>query len=280
MEKFPSLAEKSIAPVLVAAELCAGWSSGHKVQASFLEFLPGSIVVILGPNGVGKTTLLRTLSGQLLPQSGRVLLDNADISSYSSEQLASKLAYVAQFNQTNGRLSVKELVALGRNPYQNWWSWALSPADREKIEQAMQVTNVQHLACRSYGQLSGGEQQRVALAVAMAQDTPIMLLDEPTAHLDLAAQNDLVRILLALKARGKLLVCVLHDLNLAARLADFVVFLSKLPDQRSSASCVVPAGQAFCLDKLSQVFSVPMQKLCDEQSGEYAYLPLWDLSCQ
>lgn len=249
------------------------------VQAPELEFQQGSIVVILGPNGVGKTTLLKTLAGQLQPQSGSILLSGTDINTYSQAQIAGKLAYVAQFNQTNGRLSVQELVALGRNPHQSWWSWKFSGEDLRKIEQAMRLTNIEHLASRPYAELSGGEQQRVAMAVAMAQDTPILLLDEPTSHLDLAAQNDLVKILLTLKSNGKLLICVLHDLNLAARIADFVVFLTRSGERGGGlASAAMPARQAFIVEKLSQVFSVPMQELCDEKSGEYAFLPIWDLT--
>ena len=185
----------------------------------------GKITALLGPNGCGKSTLLNCFSRLLIPQSGMVFLGDDPINKLSSRQLARKLALLPQHHLTPEGITVRELVSYGRNPWLPLWG-RLSVDDNARVNVAMHQTQVDHLADRRLTDLSGGQRQRAFLAMVLAQDTPVVLLDEPTTYLDINHQAELMQLMGKLKAQGKTVVAVLHDLNQASRYCDCLVVLA------------------------------------------------------
>lgn len=173
-------------------------------------------MALAGPNGSGKTTLIRVLSGAAQPRNGAVTLDGAPLHSFRPRALARRIAVVSQQVEANISFTVRELVSMGRTPYVGLLSGETAQ-DRKAVEHALRDTETRPLAGRRFNELSGGEQQRVMVAVGLAQETDFLLLDEPTVHLDLRHQHDLLQLLLRLnRDRNIGLIAVLHDLNLAA----------------------------------------------------------------
>ncbi|NHN49702.1 ATP-binding cassette domain-containing protein [Halostella sp. JP-L12] len=185
----------------------------------------GSFVGLVGPNGAGKTTLLRTISGAISPDSGRVLIDGEDVHRLSSKAASRRVAVVPQETHLAFSFDVETAVAMGRHPYRSRFGRA-TDADRAAVERAMERTGVGRFADRSVEAVSGGERQRVLLARALAQDTPVLLLDEPTASLDVNHQVETLELVSDLVADGKTAVAAIHDLNLAARYCDELVMLA------------------------------------------------------
>lgn len=183
----------------------------------------GKITTLVGPNGCGKSTLLRGLARLLKPRSGTVNLDGTDIFKLSSKAVAKRLGILPQGPVAPEGLTVRDLVAQGRYPYQNWLQqW--SKEDERLVEQALATTGMTPLADRALDTLSGGQRQRAWIAMALAQDTEILLLDEPTTFLDLAHQVEVLDLLYELnQTEGRTIVMVLHDLNQACRYADYLV---------------------------------------------------------
>lgn len=183
----------------------------------------GAFTVIVGPNGCGKSTLLRALSRLIKPMSGQVLLDGQDIHRHPARALARQLGLLPQSATAPEGISVFDLVARGRYPHQGLFhQWRRQ--DDDAVHEALSATGVAELAGRPVDELSGGQRQRVWVAMALAQQTPLLLLDEPTTYLDIAHQIDLLDLLQALKAGGeRTLVAVLHDLNHACRYADHLI---------------------------------------------------------
>ncbi|MDF5714664.1 MAG: ABC transporter ATP-binding protein [Rhizonema sp. NSF051] len=181
------------------------------------------ITALVGPNGCGKSTLLRGLARLLKPQSGTVYLNGSDILRLSTKVVAQQLGILPQGPVAPEGLTVRDLVAQGRYPYQNWWqSWTAE--DERAVIQALSTTDLTELAQRSVDTLSGGQRQRAWIAMTLAQDTQILLLDEPTTFLDLAHQVEVLELLWELnQTEGRTIVMVLHDLNQACRYADHVV---------------------------------------------------------
>lgn len=183
----------------------------------------GRVTVIVGANACGKSTLLRGMARLLSPRSGRVLLDGEDLHRLSTRQIATELGILPQSPTAPEGITVADLVARGRYPHQRWFrQW--SKEDEAVVAAAMDATNTTDLAERSVDELSGGQRQRVWIALALAQGTPLMLLDEPTTYLDLAHQIEVLDLLADLNEReGRTIVLVLHDLNLACRYADHLI---------------------------------------------------------
>jgi len=198
---------------------------GKKIIAESLNVaIPdGHFTAIIGPNGCGKSTLLRTLSRLMTPTHGHVYLDGEEIQRYASKEVARRIGLLAQNATTPGDISVQELVARGRYPHQPLFSrWRQE--DEEAVQNAMRATGVVNLANQSVDTLSGGQRQRVWIAMVLAQDTSIMLLDEPTTWLDISHQIDLLELLSELnRERGFTLAAVLHDLNQACRYATHLI---------------------------------------------------------
>ena len=180
------------------------------------------LTAVMGPNGCGKTTLLRCIGGLMEPTVGSVTLDGQSVRSYSSKALAQKVAFVRQHAQTDFEFSAFETVLMGRNPYQRRLQNE-SQEDRDIVERCMRQTGTWELRFAKPHQMSGGELQRVMIARALAQETPVLLMDEPVSNLDIAHQIEIMRLLRA--ATDKTVLIVLHDLNLALRFCDEVMLL-------------------------------------------------------
>ncbi|WP_410751760.1 Fe(3+) dicitrate ABC transporter ATP-binding protein FecE [Citrobacter sp. U14242] len=185
----------------------------------------GKTTALLGPNGCGKSTLLNCFSRLLTPQSGGIFLGDIAINTLSSRQLARRLALLSQHHSTPEGITVQELVSYGRNPWLSLWG-RLCVEDNARVHDAMSQTRIQHLADRRLTDLSGGQRQRAFLAMVLAQDTPVVLLDEPTTYLDINHQVELMRLMGELRAQGKTVVAVLHDLNQASRYCDHLVVMA------------------------------------------------------
>jgi iron complex transport system ATP-binding protein len=188
-----------------------------------LEVVHGEVLAIVGPNGAGKSTLLSVLSGDIRAHRGEVLADDRTLASMSHGERAKVRSVLTQDNQLTFPFTVRQVVFMGRSP----WARTLSSADDEQaVADAMSATDVTHLAARRFTSLSGGERARVSLARVLAQRTPIVLLDEPTAALDLRHQEEVMRVVRSLAARGCAVLVVVHDLTLAAAYADRIAMLS------------------------------------------------------
>lgn len=207
------------------SHLSAGYGEKTVLQDLTFSIEPGSVTTLVGPNGCGKTTLLRALTGQLSQMAGEISLCGRELSSYSRKELARTVALLPQTRNTPD-LTVEALVEHGRYPHLGF-SRRLSEKDRQIVARAMEQTDVAHLARLPLGELSGGQQQRAYIAMALAQDAQIIALDEPTAHLDLQHQFELLELVRRLQAAGKTVVLVLHDLDHALRYSDRLVLLQQ-----------------------------------------------------
>jgi iron complex transport system ATP-binding protein len=182
----------------------------------------GSFTVIVGPNACGKSTLLRALSRLLIPAVGQVILDGRSIADIPAKQVARRLGLLPQSSIAPDGITVADLVTRGRYPHQSFLrQW--SKADEEAVIAAMAATRVTELSGRMVDELSGGQRQRVWIAMVLAQQTPLLLLDEPTTFLDIAHQIELMDLLADLNAAGRTVVAVLHDLNQACRYASHLI---------------------------------------------------------
>jgi iron complex transport system ATP-binding protein len=209
--------------ILSTRRLCLAYDGVPIITDLDLAIPAGKITTLVGPNGCGKSTLLRGLARLLKPRAGKVYLDSADIFTLSTKAVAKRLGILPQGPVAPEGLTVRDLVAMGRYPYQNWLQqW--SKEDELLVEQALVTTGMNHLADRGLDTLSGGQRQRAWIAMALAQDTEILLLDEPTTFLDLAHQVEILDLLYELnQSKRRTIVMVLHDLNQACRYADYLV---------------------------------------------------------
>ena len=209
--------------LLSTRRLCLAYDGVPIITDLDLAIPAGKITTLVGPNGCGKSTLLRGLARLLKPRAGKVYLDSADIFKLSTKAVAKRLGILPQGPVAPEGLTVRDLVAMGRYPYRNWLQqW--SKDDELLVEQALVTTGMSHLADRGLDTLSGGQRQRAWIAMALAQDTEILLLDEPTTFLDLAHQVEVLDLLYELnQSKGRTIVMVLHDLNQACRYADHLV---------------------------------------------------------
>jgi iron complex transport system ATP-binding protein len=249
---------------LSASNLSVGATQTAVLEGLNLEITPGKILVILGPNGSGKSTILKTLARQLKPLIGSVKLNHKDISSLSFSEFAKNVAYVSQNVDPQVTLSIEDYVALGRTPHQKWWQWQQSQDDKSAVDAALASTALTALKERSLSQLSGGEQQRATIAIALAQKPTFMLLDEPTAHLDFKHQVELMKLLKRLKTEQQLgLIIVLHDLSAAAYLADVVLLLGRKPGQQLSVAISGAASEILQESNLENCFGVKFNSSAD-----------------
>ncbi|GBC75324.1 putative siderophore transport system ATP-binding protein YusV [archaeon HR06] len=212
---------------LEAKDLTSGYKDEDIIKDISLKVKPREILGILGPNGSGKTTLLRSLSRVLKPKKGLVLLDGKDIYSLNQREVAKSLGFLSQIQSITFGFKAFEIVLMGRNPYLKGFQWE-SDRDFKVVKEAMLATNTWHLAERNINELSGGEIQRVFLARALAQEPDILLLDEPTAHLDLSHQLEIMDLVKSLcKEKGLAVISVFHDFNLAARYCDNIILMKE-----------------------------------------------------
>ncbi|MFB8353516.1 ABC transporter ATP-binding protein [Streptomyces niveus] len=211
---------------LAAERLTLGYGDRTVIESLDLAVPPGAITVIVGANACGKSTLLRSMSRLLAPREGRVVLDGKEVHRLPAKQLARTLGLLPQSPVAPEGITVADLVGRGRHPHQSAFSrWRKE--DDEAVASALAATRTTSLADRSVDELSGGQRQRVWIAMALAQQTDLLLLDEPTTFLDASHQIEVLDLLTDLnEARGTTIVMVLHDLNLAARYADHLIALA------------------------------------------------------
>jgi len=191
-----------------------------------LNLASGKLISLIGANGIGKSTLLRTITGIQQPLSGDVFLNDNNINTYKSLDLAQNLSLVLTEKLPPSNLTVFELVALGRQPYTNWIG-TLTPTDIEKVQEAMQLTQIEYLATKKHYEISDGQLQKVLIARALAQDTPLIILDEPTTHLDLLHKVSLFKLLKKLtQETQKCILFSTHDIDLAIQLSDEMIIMT------------------------------------------------------
>lgn len=236
------MSQMSTPPRLHGEQLTLGYGT-HVVAKDLTVAIPdGEFTAIIGPNGCGKSTLLRTLSRLMKPTGGSVWLDGQQIHSLATKEVARRVGLLAQNASAPGDISVAELVARGRYPHQPMFTrWR--EEDRRAVSNAMQATNIADLADQPVDTLSGGQRQRAWIAMVLAQETAIMLLDEPTTWLDISHQIDLLELLSELnREKGYTLAAVLHDLNQACRYATHLIALreGKIVAQGAPAAIVTP----------------------------------------
>lgn len=210
------------AAALTTHALNAGHGKHQVIKALDFALPENQVTAIVGPNGCGKSTLLNTLGRILAPQGGQVLLDGADIHRLPSRQVAQQLALLPQDTTAPEGMTVLDLVRFGRQPHQPWYSqW--STEDQRIVKTALKAANLLGMQHRELDKLSGGQRQRAWIAMAIAQDTPLLLLDEPTSALDLGHQIEVFELIRSLIKQGKTVAMVVHDLLNAARYADHIV---------------------------------------------------------
>ncbi len=212
-------------PAINTQSLSLGYGDKLIINDMNIEIPKGEITVFIGANGCGKSTLLRSVARLLKPQSGSVLLEGKAISTMSSKDVARKMAILPQSPVAPEGLTVYQLVKQGRYPYQSWLKqW--SSVDEEKVQKAIEATNMTDLKDQAVDELSGGQKQRAWIAMTLAQDTDVILLDEPTTYLDMTHQIEILDLLFDLNEfENRTIVMVLHDLNLACRYADNLLAL-------------------------------------------------------
>ncbi|MFC9534691.1 ABC transporter ATP-binding protein [Streptomyces sp. NPDC056975] len=228
----------------------------------------GRVTVIVGPNACGKSTTLRALGRLLKPRSGAVLLDGEALTRLPTKKIAQQIGLLPQTPVAPEAITVADLVARGRQPHQHWWQqW--SDADERAVTEAMERTDVAALADRSVDELSGGQRQRVWIAMALAQETELLLLDEPTTYLDIAHQVEVLDLVRQLNHdKDRTVVLVLHDLNQAARYADHLVAMK-------SGRIVAegPPTEVVTADLVREVFGLDCVVVPDPVTGSPLIVP-------
>jgi iron complex transport system ATP-binding protein len=249
-------------PILKVTNLSFSHGTTRVVNRVNLDFYPGRHYVMAGPNGAGKSTLLDLLSHLKVPGEGGISLFGKDSGAYEPLELAKLLALAPQNFQFNFSFTVREIVSLGRRPYLGRWG-RLEEEDYRVVERAIDFLNLRALAGKLVTALSGGEAQRVVLARTLAQATPIVLLDEPTASLDVAQALDLMARVKALtREQNTLVITVTHDLHLAAVFADEMIFLKK-----GNLVAAGPLRETMTPELLREVFDAEALVKADEFTG-------------
>jgi ABC-type cobalamin/Fe3+-siderophores transport system ATPase subunit len=250
--------------------LVVGYGGDPVLDGVDLDVLDGELTVVVGPNACGKSTLLRALARVLPVRGGEVRLSGRPIGSYQPKEVARRLGLLPQAPGAPEGIVVSDLVARGRYPHQSLLrQW--SPADQAAVDEAMAAADVTGLADRPVDELSGGQRQRVWIAMALAQETPILLLDEPTTYLDIAHQLEVLDLAQDLHAAGRTVVAVLHELHLAFRYASHLVVMH--------AGAVVAQGdprEVVTADLVRAVFDLPCRVVPDPETGTPMIIPLAD----
>ncbi|WP_369373053.1 ABC transporter ATP-binding protein [Promicromonospora sp. Populi] len=263
-----NLSIDAAAPRLHADAITVGYEKRVISRDLSVEIPDGSFTMIVGPNACGKSTLLRALSRLLAPKAGQVVLDGRVISDYRAKEVARVLGLLPQSSIAPDGITVSDLVARGRHPHQSLFrQW--SPADEAAVQDAMAATGVSDLSDRLVDELSGGQRQRAWVAMALAQETPLLLLDEPTTFLDIAHQIELMELLADLNEQGRTLVAVLHDLNQAARYGTHLIAM------RDGA--VVAQGapaEIVTAELVEEVFELPCVVVPDPVTGTPSITPI------
>ncbi|MEJ2765873.1 Fe(3+) dicitrate ABC transporter ATP-binding protein FecE [Photobacterium sp. MCCC 1A19761] len=254
--------------MLQAMNVTVGYGEKAILQHLSVTIPQGKVTALIGPNGCGKSTLLKTLSRVISPSSGQVLFDNRPLHRWSTKAIARHLSLLPQNLHHPEGITVRQLVEYGRTPYVSHWG-RLKSEDRQMVEQAMVRTGVDEFQHTLLDGLSGGQRQRAWIAMILAQDTDVVMLDEPTTFLDLSHQIELMQIIRDMQVTGKTVIVVLHDLNQAARYCDHLVVLK--------SGTIVAEGSPETImthQLLEDVFSVKATVMADPVAGTPLCVPL------
>ncbi len=246
--------------------LRAGYNGEEILHGVSLSLPEGQIISLIGPNGCGKTTLLRAVCGLLDPTEGRVMFRGRDRREYSRKEFARLAAFLPQSRDVPA-IRADRFVAHGRYPHLSFGR-GLTAADREAVRLAMERTGTAELAEKQLAELSGGERQRVYLAMTLAQDADILFLDEPTTYLDVGQKFEVMELISQIKALGKTVVMVLHDLPLAFAYSDSVAAL-----ENGVLRCFGPAREVFDSGVPAEIFGVSTRRAELDGKTEYLFLP-------
>lgn len=245
-----------------AENLAIAYDENTIIEALNMQIPRGKMTAIIGPNGCGKSTVLKALGRILRPRNGLVYLNGKEISTLSTREVARKMAILPQCPTAPAGLTVGELVAYGRFPHQRGFG-KLNAEDRRIIVWALAVSGLAELQERFVDLLSGGQRQRVWIAMALAQQTELVLLDEPTTYLDLPHQLEVLELLGDLnKKQGSTIVMVLHDLNLAARFADYMIAM-----RDGAIVCQGAPGEVMVPGVLRDVFQIDAEVVNETRTG-------------
>ncbi|MCT1607498.1 ABC transporter ATP-binding protein [Nesterenkonia massiliensis] len=252
---------------LAAADLACGYDERSVLKELNLQIPEESFTVIIGPNACGKSTLLRSLARLIRPAAGEVLLDGDAISSVPTKQLARTIGLLPQTSLAPEGITVADLVSRGRHPHQSLLRrWGRE--DEAAVRHALEVTGTTELASRAVDELSGGQRQRAWIAMTLAQQTPILLLDEPTTYLDIAHQIEVLELCTQLQRDGRTLVAVLHDLNQALRYATHLVAMRE--GQIIAQGAPEEIGTA---ELVREVFGIDSLVIEDPETGRPLVIP-------
>ncbi|MBB2959096.1 ABC transporter ATP-binding protein [Pseudoclavibacter helvolus] len=252
---------------LQARSVHVGYDEQRIIEGLDFDLPAHSFTVIIGPNACGKSTLLKALARLLKPSVGGVLLDGTDIFTLKTKDVAKRLGLLPQTSLAPEGIRVADLVARGRFPHQGMFDrW--SEADERAVSAAMAATRVDALSSRFVDELSGGQRQRVWVAMALAQEAPVLLLDEPTTFLDISHQYELLELFRRLRGAGRTLVAVLHDLNQAARFATHLVIM-----RDGEIVAQGEPGEVLTAELVEDIFSLSCRIIDDPETGTPLVIP-------
>lgn len=248
--------------IIELRDLSIGYGNKKVLQNINVKINKGEIVGIIGCNGAGKSTLLKTIRGLLSKQSGDILYFGRNLESFSEKELAREVAYLQQNVEVGFGYTGKDIVLAGRYPYMKWWKGE-SLSDEELALKCMEYTGTKELAERPVNEVSGGQKQRILLAKVLAQQTPILFLDEPTTGLDMVYQEEIFRFSKALAEMGKTILMVVHELNLAAKYCSRIILLGE--------GSIVADGapdNVFTEEVLSKAYNAPVRVIRSHNTNE------------
>ena len=248
--------------IIELKNLSIGYGNKSVLQDVNAKINKGEIVGIIGCNGAGKSTLLKTIRGLLPKQSGEILYFGRKLESFSEKELAREVAYLQQNVEVGFGYTGKDIVLAGRYPYMKWWKGE-SISDEELALKCMEYTGTKELAERPVNEVSGGQKQRILLAKVLAQQTPILFLDEPTTGLDMVYQEEIFRFSQALAEMGKTILMVVHELNLAAKYCSRIILLGE--------GTVIADGRpdnVFTEKILSKTYNAPVRVIRSHNTNE------------
>ncbi len=226
-----------------------------------LNIPKGKITTIIGANGCGKSTILKTIGRVITPKSGNIYINGKDIYKENPREIAKNMAILPQSPQAPSGLTVEELIAYGRFPHQKGFG-KVNDKDKDIVNWALEITGIEEFKDRNIDDLSGGQRQRAWIAMALAQETDILLLDEPTTYLDLAHQLEILKLLEDLnKKQGRTIVMVIHELNNAARFADHMIGIKK-----GRVVCEGSADEVMTKENLKEIFNIDAEIVKDPRT--------------
>ncbi|MGM9522723.1 MAG: ABC transporter ATP-binding protein [Oscillospiraceae bacterium] len=246
-------------------DLCSGYNGKDVIKDISLSFPPGKVLVLIGPNGCGKSTLLRTIIGLIPKASGEILVNGTPTDKLSTRELAQKAAYMAQ-SRSIPNITARRMVLHGRFPYLSY-PRRYRKEDLDAAEEALRLSDASDVSDRFMTELSGGQRQKVYLAMALAQGTGTIFMDEPTTFLDVAHQLEVMRVARELASSGKAVVLVLHDLCLAMRYADIIAVMEH--------GCIRLSGtpeEVFLSGALDEVFDISLRRVSTPDGWQYYYV--------